>query len=81
MSAAEFARRHSINYTTFCGWRRRAREMPAPGGLGLVEVEIEESADSGVVVDLGNGCSARIKSKDQARLMASLLREMGGARC
>jgi hypothetical protein len=39
LTAAAFARRHGIQYTTFCGWRhRRAKASP-----GFVQVELPTS--------------------------------------
>ena len=79
-SAAACARKHSINYTTFCGWRKRARvsENPEPQ---LVEVELEPAKECGIDVDLGGGCRMRLKGHEQASLAAALLRELGAGEC
>lgn len=80
MSAAAFARKHSINYTTFCGWRQRARalECAAPQ---LLEVEVEPAKPCGIEVELGAGCRLRLEGPEQAGLAAALLRELGAGGC
>lgn len=37
LSAAAFARRHGLHYTTFCGWRQRRTQ--AKTALAFVQVE------------------------------------------
>jgi len=80
MSAAAFAKKHSINYTTFCGWRQRARAEQCSKPQ-LVEVELEPAQDRGVEIELGGGCRLRLERREQAGLAAALLRELGAGPC
>jgi hypothetical protein len=48
LSAAAFARKHQLNYTTFCGWRQR-RNQTADTVPGFVQVELPVPNFSGVV--------------------------------
>lgn len=80
MSAAAFARKHSLKYTTFCGWRQRARGVQS-ATPELVEVELEPAKECGVEVDLGGGCRLRLDRREQASLAAVLLRELGAGSC
>ena len=38
LSAAAFARRQGLNYTTFCGWRQRRDQAKASPGFVQVEL-------------------------------------------
>lgn len=70
LSAAAFARRHGVHYTTFCGWRqRRAKASPK-----FVQVELEAAAAPvPLVIELGARARMRITSAEQLPLAAGLL--------
>ena len=71
LTAAEFAREHQINYTTFCGWRQRRDKAPAPE---FIEVEMAaRDVSAGLVVEVGAKIRLRISSADQIPLAAALL--------
>jgi len=74
-SAAEFARRHGLNYTTFCGWRKRwerAKGLPA-----FVQVEVaSEAAPVELVIELGARARVRVHSENQMALAARLLQHL-----
>lgn len=80
LSAAAFARKHQINYTTFCGWRQRRDETSgSPGSPKFVEVELSSAvapSSSGLVVEVGANIRLRISSDDQVPLAAALLQEL-----
>lgn len=72
LSAADFARRHDLNYTTFCGWRQRRAK--ANGAPAFVEVELPAaSAPAGLVIELGPVARMRIESAGQIGLAAGLI--------
>jgi hypothetical protein len=74
LSAAAFAREHQINYTTFCGWRRRRDKAPAPE---FIEVEMpERDVLAGLLVEVGARIRLRISSADQVPLAATLLNQL-----
>ena len=65
MSAAAFARRQGIGYTTFCGWRhRQAQSRPSPA---FVEVEVCAPA-AAVELWLEVGAHARLCLTSEAQL-------------
>ncbi len=72
LSAAAFARRHGIGYTTFCGWRQRrgkTKGLPA-----LVEVEVPESATAlELLIEVGAHARLRLISAAQVELAARFL--------
>lgn len=71
LSAAAFARKHQINYTTFCGWRQRRDKNRAPD---FIQVELPEPGASGeLIVEIGADIRLRIGSADQIALAAALL--------
>ena len=73
LTAAAFARRHDLHYTTFCGWRRRR----AKASSGFVQVELPPSpAPAEVTVELGAQARMRITSKDQVDLAVRLLQAL-----
>src|SRR5512136_553329 len=69
LSAAAFARRHGIGYTTFCGWRqRRAKTKPSPA---FVEVEVPEpAAVVELFIEVGAHVRLRLSSAAQMELAA-----------
>jgi len=74
LSAAAFARRHKLNYTTFCGWRqqRAAGKFPA-----FVQVELpSSSAAAELAIELGPQITMRIGSAAQIGLAAQLLKTL-----
>ena len=75
LSAAAFARKHQINYTTFCGWRQRRDKSRAPD---FVQVELlEPGAVEDLIVEIGGDIRLRIGSAHQIALAAALLVRMG----
>ena len=77
LTAAAFARRHGIQYTTFCGWRQRQAKASA----GFVEVEVPTPvAPVEVTVELGAQARMHLRSTDQVELAASLIRVLNASR-
>jgi transposase-like protein len=78
LSAAAFARRHELHYTTFCGWRHaQAKARPA---AGFVQVELPPSdPPTELVVELGAGVRLRLTSTAQCELAAGLLQHLRAA--
>lgn len=80
LSAAAFARKEQINYTTFCGWRqRRATSGDAPVSPQFVEVELPPPAalpSPSLVVEVGAKIRLRISSADQVPMAAMLLQQL-----
>ena len=79
LSAAAFARKHGLHYTTFCGWRsRRSSAKPVPA---FVQVELPAPpTSSGLIVELGGNARLRIESARQIALAAQLLQHLNAAR-
>jgi len=79
LSAAAFARKHGIGYSTFCGWRQRRPEPdPAPG---FVQVELSEvAAPIELVVEVGAHARLRITSVSQMELAATLLQRINASK-
>ncbi len=74
LSAAAFARKHQISYTTFCGWRQRRDKTRTPD---FVQVELPEPGASGdLIVEIGADIRLRISSASQIALAAALLGRM-----
>lgn len=74
LSAAAFARRHGIPYTTFCSWRRRQVAKPS---LCFAEVElVRPPSAEPIVVELGRQARMRLSSPRQLELAASLLKRL-----
>lgn len=79
VSAAAFARKHQLNYTTFCGWR--ARRSKTSSSSAFVQVELTEPATAGaLVVELGGHARLRIESGSQIALAAQLLHHLNACR-
>ena len=75
LSAAAFARKHQINYTTFCGWRQRRDKTRASD---FIQVELPEpGAGHDLIVEVGADIRLRIGSANQIALAAALLGRMG----
>lgn len=76
LSAATFARRHGIHYTTLYAWRRQQ----AKASPGFVQVELSApTAPVEVTVELGGPARMRITSLDQVDLAARLLRALNAS--
>lgn len=74
LSAAEFARQHRLNYTTFCGWRHRRDKVKVPG---FVQVEVTpEAAPVELVIEWGGPARMRLHSETQVALAARLLQQL-----
>jgi transposase-like protein len=75
LSAAAFARQHSLNYTTFCGWRQRrsqAKALPA-----FVQVELPApAAPAELLIEPNGRARMRITSVSQVELAARLLQSL-----
>lgn len=72
LSAAAFARRHQIAYSTFCKWRSKHSRSPHPT---FAEVELlRPHAPTPVVIELGSHARIRIESREQTELAAALLK-------
>jgi hypothetical protein len=72
LSAAAFARRHQLTYTTFCSWRQqRAKTRASPGF-----VQIEMPASGELTIEVGAQVRLRINCPSQIALAASLLRAL-----
>jgi hypothetical protein len=78
LSAAAFARRHDLGYTTFCGWRhRRAKTQPPPT---FVQVELANpTAPVELLLELGPQARLRLTSASQIELAARLLHRLNAA--
>ena len=83
LSAAAFARRHQLRYTTFCHWRqRRDRTTVAPS---FVQVElpaepVAAATATALIVELGQGARLRLESPAQIALAAALLQQLNAGR-
>lgn len=75
LSAAAFARRQKLNYTTFCGWRhRRTKSKARPA---FVEVELPGPAMVGpVTIELGKVARLTMTSAGQIGLVAALIQAL-----
>ena len=75
LSASAFARRHSLNYTTFCGWRKR-RDRSGPV-TRFVQVNLSAPARPvELQIELGSNIRLRIGSTDQVELAARLVQAL-----
>ena len=88
LSAAAFARRQGLHYTTFCGWRQRRAKADAALAFvqlevtpepALVDLSAEASAKAELVIELGQA-RMRIGSSAQIALAAELLQHLNAAR-
>jgi hypothetical protein len=72
MTAVAFARRHRLNYTTFCGWLHRHRRAAQPA---FVEVEVlGQPSGGGLVLELGSQARVRLEDESQVELLARLIK-------
>jgi hypothetical protein len=72
LSAADFARKHQINYTTFWGWRQR--RAPATASPAFVEVDVTPpSAPVELLIELGSSARLRVHCASQVELAARLI--------
>lgn len=80
LSAAAFARRRGIKYTTFCFWRQQ-RDKAKCSSVAFTEVELPAAPESvEVVIELGPQARVRLSSPSQISLVAGLVRELNGSR-
>ncbi len=78
LSAAAFARRHGLHYTTFCAWRHAQAKGQA--ALGFVQVELPPvDPPAELVVELGAGARLRLTATAQCELAAGLLHHLRAA--
>lgn len=79
LSAAAFAREHSLRYTTLCGWlRRRSKEQRS---AAFVEVELPgRTAANELVIEWGAQARVRVRDLEQVELAARLLQALEGRR-
>jgi transposase-like protein len=75
LSAAAFARQHSLNYTTFCGWRQRRFQAKASPAFVQVEVAVP-AAPLELVIELGVQARLRLTSTSQVDLAVRLLQSL-----
>ena len=75
LSAAVFARRHGLPYSTFCRWRQRqTKAEPAPG---FVQVELPCSdPPAGLVIELGPSARISLTEAHSIALAARLLQAL-----
>ncbi len=72
LSAAAFARRHGIGYSTLCAWRHRQAQTKALPAF--VEVEVPGPATTAeLMIELGAQARLRISSPAQIELAAHFL--------
>lgn len=72
LSAAVFAQRHDLAYSTFCGWRQR--QAKAEAVPGFVQVELPSSdPPAGLVIELGPSARIRLADASSVVLAARLL--------
>lgn len=72
LSAAEFARRQRLTYTTFCSWRQQhAKARPSPA---FVQVELPATAAPiELTIELGAQARLRLSAASQIALAAELI--------
>jgi len=81
MSGQAFAKWAGITYSTFASWiqKRRGKEVIPKKKVASKWVEMVTSslpADSGLVVELGNGVKVTISNESQAKLTGVLIRSL-----
>ena len=80
ISAAQFARRIGVKYSTFAGWAQRYRRTKRPGAKSPVRlleaVVAPASLDSAWVLDLPGGSRLEICEARQVPLAAALARAL-----
>ncbi len=75
LSAAEFVRQNGLNYTTFCGWRKRGEKGKALPAFVQVEVA-SEAASEDLVIELGALARVRVHTEKQMALAARFLEHL-----
>ena len=80
MSAAQFAQRTGLKYSTFAAWvqryRRTKRPEPKPA-VRLLEAMVAPSAPTaGLLMHLANGARLEISDASQIPLVAALVRAL-----
>jgi hypothetical protein len=75
LSAAAFARKHHIRYTTFCGWRSRRAQGKASPRFVQVELPAASLAPE-LVIELGAQARVRVSSTGEIGLVAQLIQNL-----
>lgn len=85
VSAAQFAQRTGLKYSTLAGWLqryRRAKPRRRARSLRLLEAVVESARDTGVgtvlMLELPGGVRLEVADGKQAVLAAALLRALAG---
>ena len=81
LTAAAFARRHGINYTTLRYWLQRASQPTLDPQPRLIEVVQGAPEDGSLDIRLGDACRIKITDSKQARLAVAVMREWEAAGC
>ena len=80
VSAAQFAQRTGLKYSTFAGWEQRYRRTKRPSvkaSIHLLEAVVAPAAlSSPLVVQLPGGARLEIREASQVPLVATLLRTL-----
>jgi len=81
VSAAQFAKRIGLKYSTLAGWLQRYRRTKTKGcarTVRLLEAVVEPKLEdrSPLVLELAGGVKVEIKNAHQAALAAALLRAL-----
>jgi len=84
MSAAQFARRTGLKYSTFAGWLQRYRRVKQPArkpALHLLEAVVAPAAPAAalLVVHLSGGARLEISEASQIPLAAAFVRALAQA--
>jgi len=81
MSAAQFARRTGLKYSTFAAWVQRYLRVKRPArkpAMRLLEAVVAPTAPAaGLLVHLPNGARLEISEVSQIPLAAALVRALG----
>jgi lambda repressor-like predicted transcriptional regulator len=80
LSAAQFARRSGLKYSTFAGWLQRSRRRKQPrlkSAVRLLEAVVGPAPlDSTLEVQLPGGARLQIREASQVALVAALVRAL-----
>lgn len=76
LSSAAFARKHHLNYTTFCGWRQRRSPVAAAPAFVEVEVPPPPAPPVELLIELGGSARLRVASASQLELAARLIQTL-----
>ena len=81
ISAAQFARRIGVKYSTFAGWVQRYRRTKRPGPkspVRLLEAVVAPvSPNSALLLELPGGARLEIRQASQIPIVAALVRALG----